>query len=164
MDLKYRASKHHYYLNIAKAVAGRSTCLRRHYGAVIVKDDEIIATGYNGSPRWTRNCSEIFEKCPRKVNTEIPHSGGDYIDCRSVHAEQNAIISAARRDMMGGTLYLACIIPETGEEREEPPTRCPICLRMVLNAGITKVVSRSRSGLVSIKTDDRMKGEFENGG
>ena len=157
-----RKSKEHYYIDIARSVAERSTCLRRHYGAVIVKDDEIIATGYNGSPRGSRNCHELFSgDCPRKVNTAVPHNGGDYIDCRSVHAEQNAIISAARKDMMGSTLYLACIIPETGEEREEAPTCCPICLRMVMNAGISQVVSRSRNGLLSVLTEDFIRRQFD---
>ena len=100
---KERCSKKDYYLGIAKAVSARSTCLRRQYGAVIVKDDEIIATGYNGSPRGTTNCCDSGE-CWRAANG-IPH-GQQYEKCVAVHAEENAIISAARRDMIGAILYL----------------------------------------------------------
>ena len=98
-----RKSKDEYYLNIAEAVLTRSTCLRRKYGAVIVKDDEIISTGYNGSPRGWDNCCDLGY-CVR-VQENIPH-GQRYEECRSVHAEMNAIISASRRDMIGSTLYL----------------------------------------------------------
>lgn len=155
-----RPIKHQYYLDIAKAVSERSTCLRRRYGAVIVSNDEIIATGYNGSPRGTLNCLEKFEVCPRAQN-DTPHNSGDYSDCRSVHAEQNAIISAARKDMLGATLYLACTDPETGEEREEAPTCCPICQRMVLNAGIRAVIARNRNGLVNVLLTDHIRRHFD---
>ena len=98
-----RTSKENYYLNIADAVLNRSTCLRRKYGAIIVRNDEIISTGYNGAPRGRVNCTELG-RCTRD-ELGIP-SGQRYELCRSVHAEANAIISAARRDMLGGTLYL----------------------------------------------------------
>ena len=98
-----RMSKDKYYLNIADAVLDRSTCLRRKYGAIIVKNDEILSTGYNGAPRGRVNCSELGYCNREQLN--IP-SGQRYELCRSVHAEANAIISAARRDMIGGTLYL----------------------------------------------------------
>ena len=105
-----RISKVEYYLNIAEAVSARSTCLRRQYGAVIVKNDEIIATGYNGAPRGTSNCCELGG-CWRDLHG-VPH-GERYEACRSVHAEQNAIISASRQEMIGSTLYLVGI--EKGE-------------------------------------------------
>ena len=135
-----RPDKKEYYLDIARAVSKRSTCLKRHYGAVIVKNDEIIATGYNGSARGEENCSDRGS-CPRM---HIAHNSGDYSTCCAVHAEQNAIISASRRDMIGATLYLSGeeINPTTGEidviRMAEP---CPICKRMIANSGIRFVVS-----------------------
>lgn len=129
-----RISKEEYYLGIALAVSQRSTCLRRKYGAVIVKDDEIIATGYNGAPRGEDNCCDL-EYCWRESNN-IPH-GERYEACRSVHAEQNAIISASRKDMIGATLYL--IGTEKGKVIKAVP--CDICRRMIANAGIKKVIS-----------------------
>ena len=99
-----RESKDSYYLNIAEAVLARSTCLRRKYGAVIVKDDEIISTGYNGSPRGASNCIDLGY-CYRQQQ-RVPH-GENYELCRSVHGEANAIISASQRDMIGATLYFA---------------------------------------------------------
>ena len=126
-----RPSKDEYYLNIAEAVMQRSTCLRRKYGAVIVKDDEIISTGYNGAPRGEPNCSETGH-CWREENN-IPH-GERYEACHSVHGEMNAIISAARRDMIGSTLYLASDKPDA-----KP---CDICRRLILNAGIGRVVTK----------------------
>ena len=125
-----RLTKDEYYLKIADAVKERSTCMRRKYGAVIVKDDEIIATGYNGSPRGEPNCDE-FGHCWREEH-EIPH-GEKYESCRSVHAEMNAIISASRQDMIGATLYLASDTPNA-----EP---CDICRRLIKNAGIAKVIT-----------------------
>ena len=128
----FRISKDDYYLGIAQAVAQRSTCLRRQYGAVIVKDDEIISTGYNGAPRHTPNCCDTGV-CSRKDHA---HNDGNYSDCPAVHAEMNAIISAARRDMIGSTLYLFGL--ENGKTIEAIP--CPICARMIKNAGIQAVV------------------------
>lgn len=134
-----RISKDDYYLGIALAVCKRSTCLKRRYGCVIVKNDEIIATGYNGSPRGQVNCCDTG-KCERM---NVPHNSGDYSDCHSVHAEQNAMLSADRQKMIGATLYLA------GEEiskmygtLEINAIPCPICERMIKNAGITRVVNR----------------------
>ena len=100
-----RIDKVSYYLDIAETVAERSTCLRRHYGAIIVKSDEIIATGYNGAPRGRKNCVDL-DYCAREA-LNIP-SGERYELCRSVHAEANAIISAARSETLGATLYMAC--------------------------------------------------------
>lgn len=129
-----RISKEQYYVDIARAVSKRSTCLRRQYGAVIVKNDEIIATGYNGSARGIKNCCDKGS-CYREDNN-IPH-GEQYEKCVAVHAEQNAIISAARADMIGATMYLAGY--ENGEEIKAEP--CLICNRMLRNAGIHNVVS-----------------------
>lgn len=131
---KDRRNKDEYYLDIAASVAKRSTCLRRRYGAVIVNNDEIIATGYNGSPRGEKNCCDTGE-CWREAH-HIPH-GEQYEKCVSVHAEMNAIISAARKDMVGGTLYLA------GFEVIEPINAipCTICRRLIKNAGIKRVVN-----------------------
>lgn len=120
-----------YYLGIAAAVSRRSTCKRRQYGAVIVKNDEIIATGYNGSPRGEANCCD-GSTCKRLGHE---HNDGDYGDCESVHAEMNAMISAARKDMIGSTLYLYG--EENGKVIAAEP--CPICRRMMKNAGIAKV-------------------------
>lgn len=136
-----RITKNQYYLNIAKAVAQRSTCLRRNYGCVIVKNDEIIATGYNGSPRNEENCCDIYKECPRKNKA---HNTGDYSDCPAVHAEQNAIISASRQDMIDSKLYLYGIDNQTKTDliSHEP---CPICMRMIKNAGIKTVITPSKT-------------------
>lgn len=136
-----RISKDEYYLGIAAAVAKRSTCLRRQYGAVIIKNDEIIATGYNGSARGEPNCCDEGE-CWRERN-HIPH-GEQYEKCVAVHAEQNAIISAARRDMLGSTLYLAGFDPN-GEMANPAP--CVICSRLIKNAGIKDIVVRTETGV-----------------
>lgn len=131
-----RISKDQYYINIASEVAKRSTCLKRHYGAVIVQNDEIIATGYNGSARDEPNCCDIHTVCPRITK---PHNSGDYSDCPAIHAEQNAMLSASRKDMQGATLYLAGrdMVNGTNIDTCEP---CPICARMIKNAGITRVI------------------------
>lgn len=130
---KERLPKILYYLNIAKAVSKRSTCLRRQYGAIIVKNDEIIATGYNGAARGEPNCCDEGV-CWREANG-IPH-GEQYEKCVAVHAEQNAIISAARRDMIGSTMYLYG--QENGKAISATP--CEICAKMIKNAGIENVV------------------------
>lgn len=133
-----RMSKDKYYLNIADAVLDRSTCLRRKYGAIIVKNDEILSTGYNGAPRGRVNCSELGYCNREQLN--IP-SGQRYELCRSVHAEANAIISASRRDMVGSTLYLVGRDGRTGALLGDA-TSCAMCRRQVINAGISKVVIR----------------------
>lgn len=133
---RMRISKDEYYLNIADQVSKRSTCLRRQYGAVIVKNDEIISTGYNGSPRGEDNCCDIGE-CWREAHN-IPH-GSQYEKCVAVHAEQNAIISASHQEMIGSTLYL--VGSENGETMVEV-TPCEICMRMIKNAGIQKIVTK----------------------
>ena len=131
-----RPTKDEYYLGIAKAISKRSTCLRRHYGAVIVNNDEIVSTGYNGSPRGDENCCDTG-KCNR-IGCE--HNDGNYGDCKSVHAEMNAIISASRAEMLGSTLYLYG--EENGHEIIAEP--CPICARMIKNAGIKNIIGTKR--------------------
>lgn len=134
-----RVSKDDYYVGIALAVSKRSTCLKRKYGCVIVNNDEIIATGYNGSPRGEANCCDIGF-C---VRLNKPHNSGDYSDCHSVHAEQNAMLSADRKSMIGSTLYLGCETEsDSGVEEIENVVPCPICERMIKNAGIKRIVNR----------------------
>ncbi len=133
-----RIDKENYYLDIAQTVLERSTCLRRCYGAIIVKNDEIISTGYNGAPRGRKNCADLGY-CTRQ-ELQIP-SGERYELCRSVHAEANAIISAARSELLGATLYMACKDPASGE-LIAGSTSCSMCRRLIINAGITRVVIR----------------------
>ena len=134
-----RVSKENYYLDIAQTVLERATCLRRVYGAIIVNNDEIISTGYNGAPRGRANCVDMGY-CSREA-LQVPR-GERYELCRSVHAEANAIISAARRDMVGGTLYLAGKDAATGEILSDA-TSCAMCRRLIINAGLKKVVIRT---------------------
>jgi dCMP deaminase len=141
-----RRDKINYYLDIATAVLERGTCLRRSYGAIIVKNDEIISTGYTGAPRGRKNCIDLGY-C-RRVALNIPR-GQRYELCRSVHAEQNAIISASRRDMIGSTLYLVGRDMETGEFVRDASS-CSMCKRAVINAGIEKVIIRNTSDEYSI--------------
>lgn len=146
-----RRDKTNYYLDIAETVLERGTCLRRNYGAVIVKNDQIIATGYAGAPRGRANCIDLGYCMRDKL--EIPR-GERYEMCRSVHAEQNAIISASREEMLGATLYLAGKSYATGEyiENAEP---CSLCKRFIINAGIKTVVIRNtKDGFTSIDVGD----------
>ena len=133
-----RIDKTNYYLDIAQTVAERSTCLRRCYGAIIVNNDEIVSSGYNGAPRGRKNCVDL-DYCTRE-ELNIP-SGQRYELCRSVHAEANAIISASRREMLGATLYMACVNPSTGELIPNS-TSCSMCRRQIINAGIERIVIR----------------------
>ena len=134
-----RISKENYYLDIAQTVAERSTCLRRKVGSIIVKNDVIVSTGYNGAPRGRKNCSDLMYCMRDKL--KIPR-GERYELCRSVHAEANCIISAPRTRMIGATLYLACLDAKTGElfGDVEP---CSMCKRTIINAGVEKVVIRT---------------------
>jgi len=134
-----RIDKENYYLDIAQTVLERSTCLRRQYGAIAVKNDEIVSTGYNGAPRGRKNCMDLGY-CTREA-LNIP-SGERYELCRSVHAEMNAIISASRRDLLGATMYLAGRDSATGQLLEHA-TSCTMCRRMIINAGIERVVIRN---------------------
>ncbi|MBQ9460150.1 MAG: cytidine deaminase [Oscillospiraceae bacterium] len=133
-----RISKDNYYLDIAQTVLERATCLRRIYGAIIVKNDEIISTGYNGAPRGRKNCVDLGY-CTREA-MQVPR-GERYELCRSVHAEANAIISASRRDMAGGTIYLVGRDARTGELLGDA-TACSMCRRQIINAGLARVVIR----------------------
>lgn len=133
-----RRDKINYYLDLADVVSKRGTCLRRLYGAVIVKNDEVISTGYVGAPRGRRNCSDIG-RCIRQ-ELEIPR-GERYELCRSVHAEANAIISAEREKMIGSTLYLSGREVGTGNYIKNSNS-CSMCKKMIINAGIEKVIIR----------------------
>ena len=133
-----RRDKVNYYLDLAEVVAQRGTCLRRRYGAVIVKNDEVISTGYTGAPRGRQNCTDMGECIRQKMN--IPR-GERYELCRSVHAEANAIISEARDQMIGSTLYLSGIEVETGEIVRNSCS-CSMCKRLIINAGIESVYIR----------------------
>jgi dCMP deaminase len=146
-----RIDKENYYLDIADTVLIRSTCRRRKYGAIIVLNDEIISTGYNGAPRGRKNCLDR-EVCMRD-DLKIP-SGERYELCRSVHAEANAIISAARRDMIGATLYLA-----GRDAKDNTPLSdtapCSMCKRFIINAGINMIVCRiGENSYTTINTRD----------
>jgi len=133
-----RISKENYYLDIAETVSSRSTCLRKKYGAIIVKNDVIVATGFCGAPRGRENC------CDRGVcireEMGIPR-GERYELCRSVHAEANAIIAASREQMLGSTLYQACVDPNTGEIIGNIDS-CQMCKKLIINAGIARVIFR----------------------
>ena len=134
-----RVSKVNYYLDIAETVSQRSTCLRRRFGAIIVKNDVIVSTGYNGAPRGRQNCNDIGVCMRDKLG--IPR-GERYELCRSIHAEANAIISASREQMLGSTLYLCCTDPNSGEVIGGMNC-CMMCKRQVINAGISKVIIRN---------------------
>ncbi len=133
--MRERPDKDHYYLNIAREVARRSTCLRRWFGAVIVQNDQIISTGYAGAARGAKNCTDLGV-CPRQ-EAGIPR-GERYELCRSVHAEMNAIIHAARREMIGSTLYLVGMDAKDGSVVDGAKP-CKICTRLIINAGIKTV-------------------------
>ena len=133
-----RPSKENYYLGIAKAVSERSTCLRRQYGAVIVKHDRIVSTGYNGSPRGEENCCDKGY-CHREA-MNLPHGKCYDSSCPAVHAENNAIIQANPQDLKDSVLYLYG--SENGNPIESEP--CEMCKRIIKNAGISKVIGSSR--------------------
>lgn len=158
-----RIDKINYYLDIAETVSKRGTCLRRNFGAIIVNNDEIISTGYTGAPRGRCNCSDLG-KCMRQ-ELNIPR-GERYEMCRSVHAEQNAIISASRNEMIGATLYLVGIENEDlSYVKNAMP--CALCKRMILNSGINTVIARNGKDSYTtinvndwIENDDSLSGEF----
>ena len=158
-----RVSKHNYYLDIAQTVSQRATCLRRRFGAIIVKNDVIVSTGYNGAPRGRKNCSDLGY-CMRE-NLGIPR-GERYELCRSIHSEANAIIAASREQMLGATLYLCCTEPKTGEV-VGGTNSCMMCKRMIINAGIDRVVIRNTKDDYTvvnvndwIENDDSLSGVF----
>lgn len=136
-----RISKINMYLNCAENFAYRSTCLKRKYGAVIVKDDAVISTGYNGSPRGYENCCDIGY-CPRiKLGM---HQGEGYGMCRAIHAEANALLNCSREQTMGADLYLASVNPDDHSVHKAKP--CPLCARQIIQAGIQNVVLRTGDG------------------
>jgi dCMP deaminase len=158
-----RKDKIHYYLDIAEAVTERSTCLRRKFGCIIVKNDEIIATGYNGAPRGRKNCDEL--KICTRDKLKIPR-GERYEMCRSVHAEPNALLSAGRTKCLDATVYMACINPKSGE-LEPDVTSCLMCKRLLINAGIKELIVKEPDNGYTIykvsdwiKNDESLKGEF----
>ena len=158
-----RVSKHNYCLDIAQTVAERSTCLRKKYGSIIVKNDVIVSTGYNGSPRGRKNCSDI-SYCMRE-HLQIPR-GERYELCRSVHGEANAIIAASREQMLGADLYMACVDPKDGSI-VGGTCSCMMCKRMVINAGIARVIIRDTKDEFRIidvadwiENDDSLSGQF----
>ncbi len=158
-----RRDKINYYLDIAQTVSERGTCLRRNFGAIIVKNDQIISTGYNGAPRGRQNCSDVGYCTREKLG--IPR-GERYELCRSVHAEANAIISAARPDMLDATLYLVGVDAKTKELMSDISS-CSMCKRLIINAGISTVIIRNTREKFTtvnvedwIENDDSMSGEF----
>ncbi len=158
-----RVSKENYYLDIAQTVAERSTCLRKKYGAIIVKNDVIVSTGYNGAPRGRKNCNDL-SFCMRD-KLQIPR-GERYELCRSVHSEANAIIAAPREQMLGSTLYMACVSPADGS-LVSGTSSCMMCKRQIINAGISRVVIRDTAEAFRvinvedwISEDDSLSGEF----
>lgn len=158
-----RVSKENYYLDIAETVSERSTCLRKHYGAIIVKNDVIVSTGYNGAPRGRKNCTDIGS-CYRD-EMKIPR-GERYELCRAVHAEANAVIAAPREQMLGATLYMACTEPADGS-LVSGTCSCMMCKRQIINAGIARVVIRDDKEhfrVVPVQewvdNDDSLSGKF----
>ncbi|MBU3176929.1 cytidine deaminase [Clostridium estertheticum] len=161
-----RIDKHNYCLDICETILVRGTCLRRNFAAIIVKNDEIMSTGYSGAPRGRKNCCDLGV-C-RREELKVPR-GTRYELCRSVHAEQNAIISSRRSDMLGATLYLVGKEANSGELVENA-SPCSLCKRFIINAGIEKVIVREdkkkyKTVLVKewIENDDSIQGEGEGG-
>jgi len=140
-----RPSKMDYYLDIARQVSMRGTCLRRNSGAVIVKDDRIVSTGYPGAPRGVKNCSDLGI-CPRQ-KAGIP-AGERYELCRSVHGEANAIIHASPNDMQGATMYLCTVSKDDGSIYNR--RSCKMCTRMIINAGIKTFITREKDGSIKV--------------
>lgn len=136
-----RVSKEDTYLNCAEVFAYRSTCLKRKYGAVIVKDDVVISTGYNGSPRGKENCCDVGE-CPRIAKNM--HQGEGYGICKAVHAEANALLNCSREQTIGADLYLTGVNPDTSSIHMAKP--CPLCARLIIQAGIRNVYLRQGEG------------------
>jgi len=159
-----RVDKINYYLDIAETVSERGTCLRKDYGCIIVKNDEVISTGYAGAPRGRKNCIDINICMKKKIYPNMHHGG--YDACRSVHAEQNAIISAARKDMINATMYLVGKRKDT-KKYEEGAMCCQTCRKLIINAGIEKVIVRetkTKYKVVLVKDwiedDDLLKGKI----
>ena len=157
MEIKHKKiSREDYYLGVAEAVLRGSTCLRRQYGAIIVNNDEIIASGYNGSARKEQNCSDSGY-CEREAQG-VP-KGERYELCLAVHAEQNCMISAARRDCLGATLYIVGKEVKTGEYANPAP--CLICRRMLKNSGIVAIIGRGVDGSIIDLSNELMMGKLK---
>lgn len=163
MESFERRDKVNYYLDLAQTVSQRCTCLRHHYGAVIVKDDEVVSTGYVGAPRGRANCSDLGY-CLRQ-RLEIPR-GERYELCRSVHAEANAIISASRKEMIGADLYLVGTEVSDGSYIKNAVC-CSMCKRLVINAGIARVIvrdDRDKYRVIEVRDwvedDESLRGEL----
>lgn len=163
-----RRDKVNYYLDIAETVASRSTCIRKYWGSVIVNNDQIISTGYVGAPRGRKNCSDLGFCTKKTAFPDVRHSG--YDACRSVHAEQNAIISASRTEMLNSTLYLAGYkFDENGEKiYEEGASPCLLCRKMIINSGIKSVIVRINKNeyiTIDVNTwindDELLRGQFQ---
>ena len=129
-------TKDEYYLGIALAVAKKSTCLKKQYGAIIVKNDQVLATGYNGSVRGEPHCTKCT-KCGHGKDIET------YLSCKSIHAEQNALLVPSRQEMLGADIYLACYDMTSGKPVECEAWPCEICLRLIKNAGIQRVINKT---------------------
>ena len=141
-----RPSLDEYYLNIAKAVSARSTCLKKHYGAVIVKNGTILSTGYNGNVRGESHCGIFCIKASSNGDME------DYLQCAAVHAEQNALLVPSRQEMLEADLYLAGFDVKTGEAIECEAWPCEICLRLIKNAGINRIINSK--GVIFMRSGD----------
>ena len=137
--------KDEYYIKIAEAVSLKSKCLKKHYGAIIVNNDEIISTGYNGAASKENEC-----KTCTKVVIDHRKDEATYLSCPAVHAEMNAMLGPSRQEMIGSTLYLAGQDMETGEFIAAKP--CEICLRLIKNAGIDCV--KNKNGILYIRNSD----------
>ena len=156
-----RISKTEYYLKIAETVALRGTCCIRNYGVVIVKDDQVISTGYTGAPRGLYNCIEYDEPCPRLLNREAPGMG--FGSCKSVHAEMNAIINVARRDLLNSTMFIACVASKYGEITKDTEP-CQFCRRMIINAGISNIICTGLNDTVAYTIEDMIHKELDSYG
>jgi len=143
----HRPSWEEYFIEIAKVVSTRSTCLRRRYGAVIVKDNVIVSTGYNGAPRGSANC--VDRGICRRKELNVP-AGERYELCEAVHAEQNAIINGSPERMKDGSIYIAGYEEDSSAAEGKP---CLLCKRMIRNAQIRHVVYLSKDGSI-VKVED----------
>lgn len=162
--MEKRIDKTNYYLDIAETVSERSTCLRKKYGSIIVNHDQIIATGYSGAPRGRINCSDLGYCTKKKLMPDTRHGG--YDACRSVHAEQNAIICSSREEMMGATLYLVGV--RENNEYEEGAAPCLMCRKLIINSGISQVIVRETKETYKIfdveewiKNDEFLNGQTQ---
>lgn len=159
-----RIDKINYYLDIAETISERGTCLRKNYGAIIVKNDEIISTGYTGAPRGRANCIDLGYCTKKKMFPNVRHGG--YDACRSVHAEQNAMLSSSRKDMINSDLYLVGIRKDI-LKYEEGASPCQMCRKLIINAGIKRVFVRiNKEEYIKIdvdewiRDDDLLKGKI----